>query len=1299
MNVLATLAALAFPLECGTPGTPLAKAVAREVEVSPEKVGAHAFRILADGVPLAAAALEGKAPGSMAIRFTPPPGARSVVCEAVGGEMALGDAGGVDNLFSGALLPENAGRWELSPSVRMESGSGGVLLRADEAAPAVATARYTVEIPEALAGMPAKQEFRVVNRSRLAWGGRLHVEQLGGDGRVLPETLSDTRWTLHARPPGLLCPYRDDGLIHPKARALRFVAELRRLDARFDEYGLPLADAADALPALEIDCIAVRAARSVPFPKWNDSFFGQGVSGRPGDFSFKFGGPWRHSLFYQTRSRAAWTQRHPFRREDETFFPSGAGTVEAWFKPDWDAFAAARGDGPRKERDTPATLFEAWQPDDTERMEKGRGAVLQLACDATGRGMSLMLKDWKGMVFSKRLPEATLPGGVWSHVALQWEPGGTAEVFVRGRSVGTMPIPGFAAMPIGDPALPNPNDAWAVEFFAGAGCAAARLSGSPPEKADGVFFEGEGDLLRVSSGLRYDGAFAPDAEYGCDARTRAFFSFDRAFDGVSGGGTGVVPASVRADADRIDHVLRATGGEAIRYFPEANASANDPFAVLDRNNYPQVPTDADFRESRTRKVRTFELAAGDEVSVEAGPRAFPDFVEYANLSATEPLRFPVLARKDLPDPRSYGDMADSLAVSASSDCARSPHGRVEAVFQYAMRASDYFGGCHEADFPPGEDAPVAATSRPMTLLNSYCGFECGPLNGMVATLFATVAGCPAGLAAGYAHQFQQVFHDGKNHLYDLSTQRFFPSADNETAASLGEMEDQPGIAQRVSEDPDHFIRRGTRGSWLKNPDYPAKFAATLNPGEKLLVRYANDGKSNNLWTRSKSGPYGLAALLPGQKDYAAAAGADDGERWVYRCDRVFPHGSAATLSFDGRPTANNPAFCHFTPTSFAYRVEFPWPIVRAEYAAILDGGAPAPLDISTDRGATWRPLPFGGDGHATLEWLVKARHEYLVRVRAPVGDVVRFAAKTEGVVNPRVYPGWVRGGENEFAFKAEPGGRARVTLGWREPAREIVFDGAVSSGAIPGFERALVLLDPTRPLELGVSGLSAGAGIVSRGKISAALRGDVLRLAYDASRPPAIKTADDCPSARGEFPAVAAVDVVDGDAVKTLTVLVSPDARLIHTGGRPFDGPETFRFQPLPPGRYQVFALGRSFNGPKPGGFDIVDPASPETRRPLWRPVNDFIDYLKAGFGPEGQWSRRKWDSAVRRDLPPRAGWLLRAFAFQAGADSLDVVRAGGTGDYPPQLDALLVLPEPDENASLDLRNILFGLNCDPFHD
>ena len=1286
------VAAAMFPLEWNATYD---TSVPREVEILPAKLAGmglmragDGFKVLADGQPLAVKALNGKEPGSVRLRFTVPSGTKALTCETGPDGVKAGASDG--GLFAGALA--GTAGWRFTGGT-VEKTEKGILLKSGQER---SYATFEVPVPDALAGKGVVQEIEVTSRAKLVWGGVVKVEQLDGDGNVLPETLCDVRWTSHMRPPDKTTLYVDEGHVHPCAKRLRASFELRALKASFDDYGRPITDKSVLLPSLEVSRLEVRAAEPLPFPKWNDEFFAPGVSGRADDFALRSGGPDSIGFFHQATTRAGWTQAYQFRDERDRALPSGDGTIEAWFRPE----ASDKGDVP---------LFQLYQGIRTRMLKKaGAGEVLGLDYDAEKKRITFSIMDWKKHAYKGKSKRVEIPVGKWTHVAVAWRCGGTAEVFVGGRKVLSLPIPEFEAVPLQDKSLNEVNDLWAQQLFVG--CTHHATRGRDGFGKD-AYFDGAIDLVRASSVVRYSDDFAPSADMRLDADTRSLFAFDRTFDGACGGGFGFVPASIFARRDRVAHKL--CGGW---YRPEKNLPSNDPFTVLDTLNYPVMPRVDEYLAARKSETASFTVKAGDEMKVETPADLYMDYVEITNLSPTEALLYPLAVRKGALDPRSFGDLRDSLGNLAPTD-----KGKVNRVFQYAISASDYFMN-HQADFAPGSDTPRPAISEAMIMLNSYCGFECGPLNNLTLNMLACVAGCPTTPTGGYGHAFEQVFFDGKNHIYDLSAQKFFPSFDNETSVYLGEAANQPGVFNRVKGSCGHFIRQGSRGSSVGMPDYQEKVAMILNPGERFRVWTGNDGQFNNLTKWHATGTYyPLLEADPAKEnfDYADVVGAKKGTKWVLRRDRVFPHYSTGVLSFDGRPARENPAFESVGADSFCYRVRSCYPITLGVYEARLDDGRAADLEISYDFGKTFTSVPMR-DGRATLQYRVKARHDYLVRVKAPIGSVARFTAQTECEVNPRTYPGWLKGGGDAVVFKAENGAPARVTFAWRRAVKPIEVAGGVYSGTLPGFERQLVVVKPGETARLPVKGAGDGASARAFGPVRAELKGGCLKIASDPRGGDLIARGDDLPEHGATDTAFGAVEIDDGGARKALTVLVSPQARLATAESAQVSGAaETvaadassvqgrvvfkksgdsakFRFEtPLPAGRYVVLPLVR-YGGHEKGSANVMmrDPGNAKKRWSVAKYINGNLDYLKANYAHPGERARWKWDSAMRSDLQAQYnGWMFRVFDLPE-TDSLEFFVEDDPSSF-VEMAAVLVVPDPDLELRLDMRKLLSGLNCDP---
>ena len=1242
-----------------------------EVEISPaklERLGVMGrgtgFAVRTDGKPLRFSAFEGKAAGTVDLRFAVPKGTRKLTCEPGKGRLRTVDVQQVDNLFAGAL--SSPAKWKAPAALKVSAADGGLLFH-NTRGEGVAT--IDVAVPENLAGRPVRFEIALGGRSRLTWANRVWMTQFDASGKELPEPVIDPRWQSHMRPPDKDIVVREEGRFHPQARSARLFVSLRNPDTPVDNYGMPLKDRSWNEAKLLVTRLALRGAAALPFPRFCDSRFAAGVSGEPDDSAIALGGD--RAFWYATRSSAVWaafSENVQQRDESLVFFPSGAGTCEAWFRPaSWP-------------KDATVTLFEGSHHNVNrwKGPQAGRRVLFEVSYRAGRIGFY-----WKDMKDREFRGEAAceLPAGAWSHVACQWTPGGRGEIFVNGRRALEVALDGFAALDLVNEE--RPNDCHVCECYLGSSYRNSRNSEVPGSKFP--IFDGAVDLWRVSTGARYRDAFTPAKALAADADTRALFTFDRSFDGVSGGGARFVSGTSFALTDRVAHELEF-GGRTLQYWPKDILPENDPRVVLDPLNYPRMPTVEDFHAARTRHRGSFDLKPGDTFVFEAPKGALSDYVQIENTGSRTLLYPTVLNAGDI-DPRSFGDIADTLCAKPMDD-----RGRVNRVFQFLLGASDYFMN-HNCIIRPGTEKGDDVEYMALKMLNGYCGFECGPLNNMAANLFACSARCPSGQTGGYGHSFEQVFYDGKNHIYDLSAQEFFPAMDNETAAYLGEDAVQPGIHNRLGSTADHFIRMSTRScGWVQTPSYQAKVAMTLRPGERFRVWFDNNGKVNNLQC---SGQTTRGTMR--KEDYTARVGAVPGQWPIYRINRFFPHYGNGFLEWRGRPTAANPAFTAADAASFCYDVKSCYPIVFARYVATLKDGSVAKTRISGDGGRSWRDLPSGD-----LDYEVMSRQEYLVKVMAPMDEVADFSALTEVMVNVRIFPGRLRDGRNTLTFKAEEGDAARVTLQCRANARPIVVRGGVYSGAIPGAEKQVVLLDPAGTLELPVEGLGPKARVKGLGGVEARLRGDRLVVSAGTLK-------------RG----FGGVRLGDGNVFKDLTVLVCANARLVTASEFRLKGSATLepagadRVQPcamfragdkggatvpfarLPAGRYSVMTLNRFPSHPDGwlAPWLVCRVPGAEGTFTCGAPANDSCNFFKARFGQKGGRANFKWDYAI----DPKTTYycrMMNVFEMPA-AESVSIESWSKSADG-VELAAVLVVPTDDEEFYCDLIKMLSGLNTQP---
>ncbi len=1208
-----------------------------------------------------------------------------------------------DNLFAGALDAANLSAWSLPKTIKAQSIPGGV--RFSATAFGDDTAAYTVDLPPKFAGKSAQVEFVVKSLTPMVWYGTLRVVQLDAQGKKLLDDVSDHRWTSHMRPFNKLTRYCEDGTFHPRAAKLRVEIGFRSIERNIDAYGMPFKSDAECkaalLPQLEVSKLEVRAGALLPFPKYDDAGFTAGVSGADGDTALVLGGERAAAFWYQTHSLGAFSAAQQFRDERDCFFPTGAGTVEAWFKGDWAKMAG----------DT-VTFFQYHQGYVAIESRNGKGTIVGLTWNRRRQELSALLLDGSFRKFQGKTKVA-LPTNAWFHLALQWRPGGEAQAFLDGKRVLTLSLAEYQPFAnIADPTNEHPNDQAGMEFFAGCDAHGARYPNFVGPSRSYPPLEGAMDLLRVSSSCRYSGEFTPARTFKLDGDTRALFGFDRSFDGTAGGGLGFIPGSYRASCDRVDHKLVADG-KSVQYFPAEILKEAHPDHVLDINNYPVMPTAAEYHAARRERRKVFEdVKIGDRVKYSAPEGAYADFVEIANTGAS-PLVYPIVLGKGELDVRSFGDLGDGLNLAGASD-----RDKANRLFQMVINASDYFMN-HNTIFSYGSDMPRQVCYDAMVVINSYCGFECGPLNNLAANMFATVANCPAAQTGGYGHSFEEVFYDGKNHIYDLSAQKFFPAMDNETAAYLREVGDQPGIHNRVNYSADHFMRKGSRGHWGQNPDYRAKVGVVLNPGERFRVWYGNDGEGNNLQCKRVSkedcrwDKPGAAVYAP---RYEKETGAKEARYPVRRIDRFFPDFSSGFICFDGRPEAANPAFTNVTDSSFCYHVKSGYTITWACYGALLKSGGAAALEISTNF-RDFRPLPApAADGKVTLDYQVRARHGYWIRVKAPISAVARFSAATEVIVNRRMFPGQAKPGLNELHFKAVSGEKARVTVQWRENVKSIGIAGGVHSGTIPGFERQTVLLEPSQAREFALSGVSAAARATATTGLTATVKDG--RLTLSASR---------------TEPFVGFVTIVDGEAKRELTVIVCAGARLataadgkvkgraelLNPGAeraqaaamcRKLGDGVDFKFSAIKAGEYLVFGCTRFEGGLLKGqsGARVFEVKAPgvkslsrellpgaESKAKLGAAANGNCDFLKALYGHKGERGNWKWDypHVYENNSSNWSGWEVMPIALPS-VDTLTLELVSGRPNGVELAGVLIIPATVSQDFRGELKKLLCGLNC-----
>lgn len=1094
------------------------------------------------------------------------------------------------------------------------------------------------KVPSWSAGKPARIELDVENKAELTYGVKLHFIQKDSLGNILPEEVSDGRWTTHFQPPHVITRYREAAYIHPKAATVELKVDISPINAEYDNYGNKLEK--EVKPDLAITRVVLRPAAEFPFPGLNPDFFEKGISDAEFDKAIKLGE--ERQFWFQTRSMASWAGSVQMRDPSTFFYPIGEGTVEAWFKPEWSGEKAI-------------PLFEASHHASTvygPRFALGR--LLYLTYTPQTKTMSLKLSD-SDMRNFKDSVQVDIPCGKWSHIAVTFEPGESACAFINGDKIMEFSLKGYKTLDIEN--VEFPNDKHAMEFYLGSSYVNTRGF----SKNDRIWqkivdycdtqYSGLADDLRVSSIVRYSDNFVPQTAFVIDSDTRALFGFDDSFDGLSGCGIGWISGTVLCNKNRISHVLKTNVGKR-QYYPD-DFEDIDIKKHLITSNHPEVPDNLNV--SYINKEISLNVRRGEVFSVDISDDIVMDYVEIAN-TGDSTMRFPVVIKEGEVDFRSYGDIAETLEGDGPN-----------ALFNYLIGASDYFM-TYQAIFPPFSDSPHCVKDESLEVLGSYCGFECGPLNRMLMTLYSASCGYASNPLWGYGHAFQQVFYKGKNRLYDLSAQKYFPSLNNTEAACLGDIEVQPGILKRLGIDPGHYIRMGSRSYGAESIVYPARYGMILRPGEKIRFWWGNNGEQNDLQFQVSDALGWKFNVL--KEDYSSICHSDIP---VWKLNRLIPEHASSFYEFDGRPSISNPAFEFITDESFCYRVESCYPIVSASYAAYLVDGTLSSLEISTDGGKTFRPFSSPAD------YEVRARQGYHIKVCSPIDSIKRFCAVTQLQTNPRVQTGQLHRGKNRLSFKADSGESAKISFRYRKKASDISFEGTIDYGSIPGYEHRLLALDPDNPQKVKLKGVGNKVEVIASEGVDARI--DEGFLYVSSSR------------ADSHF---GYVTIRDGEREQTLDVLVAKGVRVAESETTEISktGKVAFEFPEITAESCAVLCLNRFPGGVFAQRKNVADLEIDGRRMPSCAGINQACNYYKAPFGRKGGRGNWKWDFPLdpSHSYPFDEMLLLDLNKCK----SAEYLYTGEDSDGLVELAAMLIIPNVDNAFRSELIKRLCSLNSRP---
>ncbi|NMA45835.1 MAG: hypothetical protein GX945_04665 [Lentisphaerae bacterium] len=1189
------------------------------------------------------------------------------------------------------LIPvlDDATPWRLnSNDIYSPSEGPGTLLAHDDTK---ATFTRDFALPEHAAGQGAVLELDMRSETRLNNFVRIYLRQLDEQGELLPSSVVDPRWISMIMPPDRPAIITEYGRFDSRARALRVIIETQYNHSGFDQYGRPLADAGDGHPRLRLSHFALRVAHQLPFPTLNDALFTEGISGRPGDAALRLGH--RQAFFFITAPQAQWGEGRTLTEQRDIHWPIAGGTAECWLKPDWS-------------NNKTVVLLQGYTHAAYEVKPALKGPLWSATYNPEKKTLAFAIKDPADWQNHKHEAQVDIPHDAWSHLAFCWGPEYGVKVFLNGKTIINAPETPFTAptldpagkyryvlKELGDATLKTNDKERSISeradrvipnyFCLGLSGNTAR---SAIQKSNTAILTGACDSLRLSSTIRYQGDFTPERQLAPDEHSCAFFAFNRSFDGTRGSGDRFISGTPWTEQPPVSPILKVQSPDSeyhIPWTPETVADSANPQLVFDKCNYPEPPTPDDFNAARLTKTRQFTIAPGDSTHIALDDHAYMDFVDIAcPLDAAEPLVAPILLGENDIDTRSYGDLADSLRLETLPN----DHARCVKLFQMLLNAADYFMS-HQAEIS-SDGTARSVEYRSLSMLNSYCAFECGPLNALACILFATVARCPATMTAGYGHSFEQVFYNNQMNLYDLSAQQFFTSRNMLTPASLAEMERDPYPLVGGS---GHFTRSGIRGcasSWINV--MPERKVYTLNPGENFRIYWHNNGLYNNLqasFARSKSDNPNWINV----NELAAV----DPKTPVWRVDcRPLPHVALATHCFNGRPSSSNPAFTDCNDEGFSYPVKSAYTILRGEFAVVCD--RELSLSLSRDRGATWLPIAPIARNRWQLDYEIRARNEYIVRFNAPISAVEHLAAKTTSQVNPRFLPGALKKGDNKLRLKADSGPSAQITMQYRQDAAPIVFAGGASFGAIRGMEKQLFIVTPEQPAHITVSGAGPDARVSAGDGLQATWQNGLVTVT--------------CTDAAPRIGQVTLHDSRRGD--KAAMIIACPGARMVRAdkaelaGGATCQQPDNatmpivnlngpdgrcaFLFPEIPAGRYALFNLHRpprQYQGDSRQHLLAIDGGKDIKNVRTARIINPGPDFYKAEFGRA--LSRFKWDFPITGSYPFHDIDLL-------DLPKTNAVTLKQSGRTDTDLAALLIVPADNNDFIRELVIALTRLNYFP---
>jgi hypothetical protein len=1192
-------------------------------------------------------------------RFVPPPQAKDIWMYFGGPDRPSPAFGTQWNLLEGCF--DAPGAWNISDRrvsadvVRQDGSPAMIFKYRDKGEPADPTLHVAItrsfSIPSDCRGAETKVSFDVKANCQGYVPFTILLQQFDANGKVLDACVVDPRWLSICLASGQDVQLREQGFIYAATTSIKMTIGLWCPQSRdpimnFDGslLGYPASDDFD----VTISKAELRAAHPIEFPGFERSNYAPGISGEADDQALVLS---QGSGFcFDANPRSVWSEGALPANPRAYNWPSGAGTFECWFFPQWNP-----GDSSKR------YLLDAMD---------GIGALdrsLQIYYIPSMRELEVIRRKCEPLIASVDLK----PGG-WHHFAYTWDPGTKQQaVFIDGVMLAKNTGQAIEAIDVSDldSSKHMPGRVWLGQ------------SSNDDQTVDEAL-HGRLDEVRISDGLRYVAPFTPRrAAFTVDDDTRALFHFDGRIDGINSSDRDIVQGSLlsplpQVSAD-IEYQKQGSGETTRAAWTQADLpDANNPLKLFDVNFY-QPLTESEFEKSSVDHEANFHLKPGESAQIRCDSQPYMDWVELRCPDAGKPLGRPFVAKDGEIDPRTVASMLKGLGI----DKIKSQREKADAIFQYLVAHNDYFWA------PLVEISPFGRIYDPgdysSCFLNGFLEEGCGEQNRTVRDCFLA-AGLSADSTHGSAHVFEQVFFDGSWHIYDLFARIFFPARDNARPACIDEIERDPYLAVRMDK-PDfgYWLPSDTRiyqfpDRELAMPD----MAYQLRPGESFRYYWHNDGRYNPLLINDtdhcvswKNGP-----KLHGRPLH-----------WTNHFPPYFANG---VCTFSCTPREDHPALSDWHDGSFIYKFYSPFVVCGARVKASSGQGGVAAVEISYDQGASWTATPpADNDGASDLNELCLARHAYWLRVTPPGGGrVASFQHRAIVLMNPKVLTPVLSQGDNTLHFTAQSGGECDMSVHYHEideAPLEIV--GGCRFGWVEGHPRQLLVCKPAESVTFDVRGagsqLSVAAPAGVKTSVQPAHAGDwhvELQVPADFSD--------------GLFP----LSVNSDGRVRSAAILIARGARLVPAESAARRGNITAGSDPngihgpvlsLSPGSEADFPLSGDGAGPL-ALFALANiPENPHSQSTL---------LLASGPAPmiEPNYAHEFW---VQTNLLYQWKWYhVRAggYPFQtfaavnlADPDTAAISCTQGQ----TLLSAVLVLPARDEKLVESVTQYLFSGNYDPW--